>query len=129
MSFGSVGLYETTISRLGADDYTVVYEAKPMDLYQANRIPYMPEMFSHCLCVRQKYKLLGFLIFCTSWSSDAEFTDLGRRLHKPLLQTCLTTFTHSQWRLPLRWPLTSAQKTAEVVEGHGHDPMVVFHRL
>ena len=42
LSFGSVGLYNTTVERLGKDNYEVEYESTPMDFYEADRIPYLP---------------------------------------------------------------------------------------
>ena len=43
MNLGQIGYYETTLKRLGRNDYTQVYEAKPMDLYQADELGWMPD--------------------------------------------------------------------------------------
>ena len=42
-NLGQIGYYETTLKRLGSNDYTQIYEAKPMDLYQADELGYMPD--------------------------------------------------------------------------------------
>ena len=41
--FGKVGLYETTLQRIGKNDYTDVYESTVLDSYQASRSPYLDE--------------------------------------------------------------------------------------
>ena len=41
--FGKVGLYETTLERIGKNDYTEVYESTLMDDYDASRSPYLEE--------------------------------------------------------------------------------------
>ena len=41
--FGKVGLYETTLERVGKNDYTEVYESTLMDDYDASRSPYLEE--------------------------------------------------------------------------------------
>ena len=41
--FGKVGLYETTLERVGKNDYTEVYESTIMDAYDASRSPYLEE--------------------------------------------------------------------------------------
>tara|TARA_Y100000996_G_scaffold339825_1_gene276839 strand:- start:339 stop:3341 length:3003 start_codon:yes stop_codon:yes gene_type:complete len=43
LNFGRIGYYETTLKRLGRDDYTQIYEAKPMDMYDANELGYQPD--------------------------------------------------------------------------------------
>jgi hypothetical protein len=43
MNLGQIGYYETTLKRLGRNDYTQIYEAKPMDLYQADELGWMPD--------------------------------------------------------------------------------------
>ena len=42
-NLGQIGYYETTLKRLGRNDYTQVYEAKPMDIYKAGELGYMPD--------------------------------------------------------------------------------------
>ena len=42
-NLGQIGYYETTLKRLGRNDYTQIYEAKPMDLYKAGELGYMPD--------------------------------------------------------------------------------------
>ena len=41
--FGKIGLYETTLERVGKTDYTEVYESTIMDSYDASRSPYLDE--------------------------------------------------------------------------------------
>jgi hypothetical protein len=41
--FGKVGLYETTLSRVGKSDYTEVYESTELDEYDASDAPYLEE--------------------------------------------------------------------------------------
>ena len=41
--FGKIGLYETTLERVGKTDYTEVYESTVMDGYNASRSPYLEE--------------------------------------------------------------------------------------
>ena len=41
--FGKIGLYETTLERIGKKDYTEVYESPIMDIYKASRAPYLEE--------------------------------------------------------------------------------------
>ena len=43
LHFGKIGLYETTLERLGKDDYTEVYESTILDSYNASRTPYLEE--------------------------------------------------------------------------------------
>ena len=43
LHFGKVGLYETTLERVGKPDYTEVYESPIMDIYTASRAPYLEE--------------------------------------------------------------------------------------
>ena len=43
LNFGRIGYYETTLKRLGRPDYTQIYEAKPMDEYDANDLGYLPD--------------------------------------------------------------------------------------
>ncbi len=41
--FGKIGLYETTLKRVGKPDYIEVYESPIMDIYKASRAPYLEE--------------------------------------------------------------------------------------
>ena len=43
LHFGKVGLYETTLERVGKPNYTEVYESPIMDIYTASRAPYLEE--------------------------------------------------------------------------------------
>ena len=43
LHFGKVGLYETTLERIGKPNYTEVYESPIMDIYNASRAPYLEE--------------------------------------------------------------------------------------
>ncbi len=43
LHFGKIGLYETTLERVGKNDYTEVYESPIMDIYNASRAPYLEE--------------------------------------------------------------------------------------
>jgi len=43
LNFGKVGLYETTLSRVGKTDYTEVYESTILDEYDASDAPYLDE--------------------------------------------------------------------------------------
>ena len=41
--FGKIGLYETTLERIGKPDYTEVYESTELDEYDASDAPYLEE--------------------------------------------------------------------------------------
>ena len=41
--FGKIGLYETTLERIGKNDYTEVYESTELDEYDASDAPYLEE--------------------------------------------------------------------------------------
>ena len=43
MHFGKIGLYETTLTRVGKSDYTEVYESTELDEYDASDAPYLEE--------------------------------------------------------------------------------------
>jgi len=43
LHFGKIGLYETTLERVGKNDYTEVYESTVMNAYAASRSPYLEE--------------------------------------------------------------------------------------
>jgi len=43
LHFGKVGLYQTTLERVGKPNYTEVYESPIMDIYTASRAPYLEE--------------------------------------------------------------------------------------
>ena len=43
MHFGKIGLYETTLERVGKSDYTEVYESTELDEYDVSDAPYLEE--------------------------------------------------------------------------------------
>ena len=43
LNFGKIGLYETTLSRVGKTDYTEVYESAILDEYDVSDAPYLAE--------------------------------------------------------------------------------------
>ena len=43
LHFGKIGLYETTLERVGKSDYTEVYESSLLDEYEASDAPYLEE--------------------------------------------------------------------------------------
>ena len=43
LNFGKIGLYETTLSRVGKSDYTEVYESTILDEYDVSDAPYLEE--------------------------------------------------------------------------------------
>lgn len=43
LHFGKIGLYETTLTRLGKADYTEVYESALLDEYEVSDAPYLEE--------------------------------------------------------------------------------------
>ena len=43
LHFGKIGLYETTLERVGKSNYTSTYESTIMDAYSASRSPYLEE--------------------------------------------------------------------------------------
>ena len=43
LNFGKIGLYETTLTRVGKDPYTEVYESTDLDEYDAADAPYLAE--------------------------------------------------------------------------------------
>ena len=43
LHFGKIGLYETTLKRVGKNDYTEVYESTERDEYDASDAPYLEE--------------------------------------------------------------------------------------
>jgi hypothetical protein len=43
LHFGKIGLYETTLERVGKDDFTDTYESTLSDSYEASRAPYLEE--------------------------------------------------------------------------------------
>jgi len=43
LHFGKIGLYETTLERVGKNDYTEVYESTELDEYNASDAPYLEE--------------------------------------------------------------------------------------
>ena len=43
LSFGKIGLYDTTLTRVGKDPYNEIYESTEMDEYEASDAPYLEE--------------------------------------------------------------------------------------
>ena len=43
LNFGKIGLYETTLTRVGKDPYTEVYESTDLDEYEVSDAPYLAE--------------------------------------------------------------------------------------
>ena len=43
LHFGKIGLYETTLKRVGKTDYTEVYESTQLDEYNVSDAPYLEE--------------------------------------------------------------------------------------
>ena len=43
LHFGKIGLYETTLTRIGKDDYTDIYESSLLDEYEVSDAPYLEE--------------------------------------------------------------------------------------
>ena len=43
LHFGKIGLYETTLTRVGKDDYTEIYESSLLDEYEVSDAPYLEE--------------------------------------------------------------------------------------
>ena len=43
LHFGKIGLYETTLKRVGKNDYTEIYESTELDEYDASDAPYLEE--------------------------------------------------------------------------------------
>ena len=44
LHFGKIGLYETTLTRVGKTDYTEVYESSLLDEYEVSDAPYLEEV-------------------------------------------------------------------------------------
>ena len=44
INFGKIGLYETTLTRVGKDAYTEIYESTDLDEYNASDAPYLEEI-------------------------------------------------------------------------------------
>ena len=43
LHFGKIGLYETTLTRVGKNDYTEIYESSLLDEYETSDAPYLEE--------------------------------------------------------------------------------------
>ena len=61
LHFGKVGMYETTLERVGKDDYTEVYESTTMDSYSASRVPYL-EDYIKTIPVYEKNKNVDIIL-------------------------------------------------------------------
>ena len=77
--FGKIGLYETTLERVGKNDYTEVYESTQLDEYDASDAPYLEE-FIKTVPVYEKNKNVDITLKSThpapatlramSWEGD-----------------------------------------------------------
>ena len=77
--FGKIGLYETTLERVGKNDYTEVYESTQLDEYDASDAPYLEE-FIKTIPVYEKNKNVDITLKSThpapatlramSWEGD-----------------------------------------------------------
>ena len=79
LHFGKIGLYETTLERIGKTDYTEVYESTELDEYQVSDAPYLEE-FIKTVPVYEKNKNVDITLKSThpapatlramSWEGD-----------------------------------------------------------
>jgi len=79
LHFGKIGLYETTLERVGKNDYTEVYESTELDEYNASDAPYLEE-FIKTVPVYEKNKNVDITLKSThpapatlramSWEGD-----------------------------------------------------------
>ena len=79
LHFGKIGLYETTLERVGKNDYTEVYESTQLDEYDASDAPYLEE-FIKTVPVYEKNKNVDITLKSThpapatlramSWEGD-----------------------------------------------------------
>ena len=79
LHFGKIGLYETTLERIGKTDYTEVYESTELDEYQVADAPYLEE-FIKTVPVYEKNKNVDITLKSThpapatlramSWEGD-----------------------------------------------------------
>jgi len=79
LHFGKIGLYETTLERVGKNDYTEVYESTELDEYDASDAPYLEE-FIKTVPVYEKNKNVDITLKSThpapatlramSWEGD-----------------------------------------------------------
>ena len=77
--FGKIGLYETTLERVGKNDYTEIYESTQLDEYDASDAPYLEE-FIKTVPVYEKNKNVDITLKSThpapatlramSWEGD-----------------------------------------------------------
>ena len=83
MNFGPTGHFKTTVKRLGMDDYTVEYESTPMDLYEADSLPYVPDK-TESISMYTKNKNVTLTLTsehpapCTLWSAtwEGDYTEM-----------------------------------------------------
>ena len=61
LHFGKIGLYETTLERLGKSDYTEIYESTELDEYQVSDAPYLEE-FIKTIPVYEKNTNVGITL-------------------------------------------------------------------
>ena len=79
LHFGKIGLYETTLERIGKTDYTEVYESSELDEYDVSDAPYLEE-FIKTIPVYEKNKNVDITLKSThpapatlramSWEGD-----------------------------------------------------------
>ena len=79
LHFGKIGLYETTLERVGKNDYTEIYESTELDEYNASDAPYLEE-FIKTVPVYEKNKNVDITLKSThpapatlramSWEGD-----------------------------------------------------------
>ena len=61
LHFGKIGLYETTLERLGKSDYTEIYESSLLDEYEVSDAPYLEE-FIKTIPVYEKNTNVGITL-------------------------------------------------------------------
>ena len=79
LHFGKIGLYETTLERVGKNNYTEVYESTELDEYEASDAPYLQE-FVKTIPVYEKNENVDIILKSThpapatlramSWEGD-----------------------------------------------------------
>ncbi len=61
LHFGKIGLYETTLTRVGKNDYTEIYESALLNEYEASDAPYLEE-YIKTIPVYEKNKNVGITL-------------------------------------------------------------------
>lgn len=82
MNFGPTGYFKTILKRLGRDDYTVEYEALPLDSTDADELPYVADKIETVSIYDRNTNIDLFLVSehpapCTLWSAtwEGDYTD------------------------------------------------------